>query len=89
MSQPQEQQALEERWSPSRASSRRSRQPLPDRVEVAIVGAGLGGLEAGARLARAGKRVAVFDGHYVAGGSCTMFQRRGPGGLYAFDIGLH
>ena len=89
MSEPPSQQASEERWSPSRASSRRSRQELPDRVDVAIIGAGLGGLEAGARLARAGKRVAVFDGHYVAGGSCTMFQRRGPGGLYAFDIGLH
>ena len=76
-------------WSPGHASARRSRQPLPERVDVAIVGAGLGGLEAGARLARAGKRVAVFDGHYVAGGSCTMFQRRGPGGLYNFDIGLH
>lgn len=76
-------------WSPGHASARRSRQPLPDRVDVAIIGAGLGGLEAGARLARAGKRVAIFDGHYVAGGSCTMFQRRGPGGLYNFDIGLH
>jgi phytoene dehydrogenase-like protein len=89
MSEPLSDQAQEERWSPSRASSRRSRQALPERVDVAIVGAGLGGLEAGARLARAGKRVAVFDGHYVAGGSCTMFQRRGPGGLYTFDIGLH
>ena len=78
-----------ERWSPSRESSRRSRQALPEAVDVAVVGAGLGGLHAAARLARAGKRVAVFDGHYVAGGSCTMFQRRGPGGLYAFDIGLH
>lgn len=89
MNETAEQRTPDERWSPSRFSSRRSRQALPERVDVAVVGAGLGGLAAGARLARAGKRVAVFDGHYVAGGSCTMFQRRGPGGLYAFDIGLH
>jgi phytoene dehydrogenase-like protein len=78
-----------DRWSPQRDSARRARQAIPEQVDVAVVGAGLGGLVAAARLARAGKRVAVFDGHYVAGGSCTMFQRRGPGGLYNFDIGLH
>ncbi|HND34188.1 MAG TPA: NAD(P)/FAD-dependent oxidoreductase, partial [Myxococcota bacterium] len=27
--------------------------------------------------------------HYVAGGCATMFSRRGPGGRYHFDVGLH
>ncbi len=71
-------------------SAARAKQPLPDRVDVAIVGAGLGGLSAGAYLARHGMRVAIFDGHYVAGGCCTQFARGSrTTGKYRFDIGLH
>lgn len=71
------------------ASAARVRAPLPDRVDVAVIGAGLGGLVAAARLASAGRRVAVFDAHYVAGGCATMFTRRAEGGRYHFDVGLH
>ncbi len=67
----------------------RARAPLPDRVDVAIVGAGLGGLIAAANLAQAGRRVAVFDAHYVAGGCATMFTRRAAGARFQFDVGLH
>ena len=71
-------------------SAARAKQPMPDSVDVAIVGAGLGGLSAGAFLARHGMRVAVFDGHYVAGGCCTQFGRGSSRtGKYRFDIGLH
>ena len=76
-------------WSPNHASARRARQPLPESVDVVVVGAGLGGLVTAATLAQQGRKVAVLDGHYVAGGSCTMFQRRGEGGMFNFDIGLH
>ena len=55
----------------------------------AIIGAGLGGLTAGAMLARGGFRVAVFDGHYVAGGCGTMFSRGAGDRRFLFDIGLH
>lgn len=69
--------------------SRRARQPLPTQVDVAIIGAGLGGLMAAAHLTRAGLSVACFDAHYVAGGCATHFQRGGRSARYRFDIGLH
>lgn len=74
---------------PASVARARAQAPIPDRVDVAIVGAGLGGLVAGAALARAGKRVAVFDHHYVAGGCATQFQRGGRDARYRFDVGLH
>ncbi len=76
--------------TPTALSNTRARAPLPATVDVAIVGAGLGGLVAGAYLARAGRRVAIFDAHYVAGGCCTVFTRKLPGaGRAHFDVGLH
>ncbi|MFT7581796.1 MAG: all-trans-retinol 13,14-reductase [Myxococcota bacterium] len=74
---------------PPEATRRRARGTLPDQVDVAIVGCGLGGLTAGAYLAQQGQRVACFDGHYVAGGSATMFGRGSKDARYNFDIGLH
>jgi all-trans-retinol 13,14-reductase len=53
--------------------------------DAIVVGAGLGGLVAGAILSRRGARVLVVDRHYVAGGNATIFKRRG----YEFDVGLH
>ncbi|MGQ0552659.1 MAG: phytoene desaturase family protein [Planctomycetota bacterium] len=53
--------------------------------EVVVIGAGLGGLVAAALLARAGRSVLVVERHSVAGGSATIFARRG----YEFDVGLH
>ena len=74
---------------PTADSARRSKTEAPAAVDVAIIGAGLGGLMAGARLAKAGLRVALFESHYVAGGCATQFRRRGEGGFYHFDVGLH
>lgn len=74
---------------PAGQTKQRVRSTAPDEVDVAIVGAGLGGLTAGAMLARHGLRVAVFDGHYVAGGCCTMFSRGSGDRRFVFDIGLH
>ena len=75
--------------SPTAHSARRARAPLPERVDVAIIGAGMGGLTAGATLAKHGYRVAVFDAHYVAGGCCTQFARGKGDKAFRFDIGLH
>ncbi|TNF32366.1 MAG: NAD(P)/FAD-dependent oxidoreductase [Deltaproteobacteria bacterium] len=74
---------------PPEATRQRARQPLPEAVDVAIIGTGMGGLTAGAYLATRGLRVACFDGHYVAGGSATVFSRGGRDARYHFDIGLH
>lgn len=74
---------------PPEATRRRQRNALPTDVDVAVIGCGLAGLTAGAMLARAGLRVACFDGHYVAGGCGTVFSRATPEGRYHFDVGLH
>ena len=76
--------------SPTAKTVARTRAPLPDsEVDVAIIGCGPGGLTAGAYLARAGIRVALFDHHYVAGGCMTMFERGRADARYRFDVGLH
>jgi all-trans-retinol 13,14-reductase len=67
----------------------RTRHPVPDDVDVAIVGSGLGGLVAGAALARRGLRVAIFESHSVAGGCATQFTRGPRSARYNFDVGLH
>ncbi len=74
---------------PTADTRARVKNEVPDSVDVAVIGAGLGGLMTAARLAKQGQKVAVFDGHYVAGGCATMFARHTRNGTYRFDIGLH
>lgn len=76
-------------YDPTWMTKARVKRAPPERADVAVVGAGLGGLTAGTYLARASIKVAVFDQHYVAGGCCTQFSRGGPRNRYNFDIGLH
>jgi phytoene dehydrogenase-like protein len=61
--------------------------------DVAIVGAGIGGLSAAAYLADAGLKVEVFDQHVVPGGYCHDYARKahheGKPLLYRFDAGPH
>lgn len=59
-------------------------------VDVAIVGAGLGGLCAGAILNSVyGRRVAIFESHYLAGGCAHAFDRQDAttGTTFTFDSG--
>jgi phytoene dehydrogenase-like protein len=62
-------------------------------VDVAIIGAGLGGLCAGAVLNSVyGRTVAVYETHYLPGGCAHAFDRRNTsttngGTTYTFDAG--
>lgn len=63
-------------------------------LDVAVVGAGLGGLTAAALLARAGARVAVFDPQDKPGGFCHCWQGAVPASdgtllSFRFDAGVH
>ena len=74
---------------PTNRIRERTRSPVPTEVDVAIVGAGLGGLTAAAYLARHGLKVLLCDHHYVAGGCATQFQRGASAQRYSFDVGIH
>jgi NAD(P)-binding Rossmann-like domain len=61
---------------------------IQDVVDVAIVGAGLGGLCAGAIFNTVyGKTVAIFESHYIAGGCAHAFERTVNGVSYTLDSG--
>ena len=51
--------------------------------DVVVIGAGLGGLSAGALLAKQGRRVLVLEQSQLIGGCCSTFERKG----YRFDVG--
>ena len=53
--------------------------------DVIIIGAGLGGLTAGAKLAKEGKKVLLIEQHSVPGGCATTFKR----GVFTMEVGLH
>jgi phytoene dehydrogenase-like protein len=55
------------------------------KYDVAVIGAGLGGLTAGAKLAREGKKVILIEQHTQPGGCATTFKR----GDFTLEVGLH
>ena len=58
---------------------------VPERSDVVVIGAGIGGLVCANYLAKAGLRVVLAEKHYVPGGLCSSFRR----GRYYFDAGAH
>ena len=58
-------------------------------VDVAIIGAGIGGLCAGAILNTLfNKKVGIYESHYLPGGCAHAFQRRSTNGVsFTFDSG--
>jgi phytoene dehydrogenase-like protein len=59
--------------------------PLAPAYDVVVVGAGIGGLIASNLLARAGLSVLLVEQHYMVGGYCSTFRRKG----YTFDASTH
>lgn len=55
------------------------------RYDIIIIGAGLGGLTAGAKLAKSGKKVLLLEQHDRPGGCATTFKRRD----FTMEVGLH
>ena len=53
--------------------------------DIIIIGSGLGGLTAGAKLAKEGKKVLLVEQHDRPGGCATTFTRRD----FTFEVGLH
>ncbi|MBR8830440.1 MAG: 4,4'-diapophytoene desaturase (4,4'-diapolycopene-forming) [Chroococcopsis gigantea SAG 12.99] len=52
-------------------------------TRIIVIGAGIGGLTAGALLARRGYDVRIYDQALVAGGCASTFRRKG----FTFDVG--
>jgi len=55
------------------------------KYDVIIIGAGLGGLTAGAKLSKEGKKVLLIEQHSKPGGCATTFKR----GKFTLEVGLH
>ncbi len=51
-----------------------------------VVGSGIGGLTVATWLAKSGKKVAIFEKHYVPGGFTHSFKRKDG---FQWDVGVH
>jgi phytoene dehydrogenase-like protein len=56
---------------------------MPDQCDVIIVGAGIGGLTAGAMLVQAGLRILILEKNPHPGGTAYVYQRKG----FTFPMG--
>lgn len=55
------------------------------KYDIIIIGGGLGGLTAGAKLSREGKKVLLIEQHDRPGGCATTFRK----GEFTLEVGLH
>lgn len=55
------------------------------KYDIIVIGGGLGGLTAGAKLAKEGKKVLLVEQHNRPGGCATTFKRKD----YILEVGLH
>ncbi len=53
--------------------------------DIIVIGGGLGGLTAGAKLAKEGRKVLLIEQHDRPGGCATTFKRKG----FTMEVGLH
>ncbi|WP_347274278.1 NAD(P)/FAD-dependent oxidoreductase [Candidatus Kuenenia sp.] len=53
--------------------------------DVIVIGAGIAGLICAAFLAKSGKKVLLIEQHFIPGGYCTSFKRKG----FLFDAAVH
>jgi len=53
--------------------------------DALVIGSGMGGLTVAALLSEIGRRVAVLEQHYTAGGATHSYERAG----YEWDVGVH
>lgn len=56
-----------------------------NRYDAIVVGSGIGGLTAAVELAAKGAHVLVLEQHYLLGGACTTYSRKGG---FKFDAGV-
>ena len=70
-------------WTPAPAHGATSRGPLPERVDVAVVGAGISGLSAARRLRARGARVLVVEARDRVGGRVLNHHLRAGGVIEA------
>jgi len=56
-----------------------------NKLDCIVIGSGMGGMSVAAILAKAGRKVLLFEQHYVLGGFTHTFKR----GKYEWDVGLH
>lgn len=57
----------------------------PTQYDAIVIGSGIGGLFCGNILAKAGLKVLLLERHYMLGGFCSTFRRRG----FVFDAATH
>ncbi len=55
-------------------------------LDHVVIGSGIGGLTAATWLAKSGKKVAIFEKHYVPGGFTHSFKRKDG---FQWDVGVH
>ncbi len=75
------------RLEPSKIRIGRRYRPgrLDSPYDALVIGSGIGGLTTAALLAESGKKVAVLEQHYTAGGYTHSYDR----GDYDWDVGVH